>query len=120
MSRADVVSTPSAAMTRLAVQKGLLREKAFTFPNWVDMQHAHPDSTDNSYRAQLAIGHGVLVVLYSGNLGLKQGLEIIADAAKLLTWRADIMFVICGAGPAKILARKGPRLTERQISRSAT
>ncbi|MBC8730468.1 glycosyltransferase WbuB [Paraburkholderia sp. UCT2] len=101
MSRADVVSTPSAAMTRLAVQKGVSSEKAFTFPNWVDTQHAHPNSSDNPYRAQLTIGHGALVVLYSGNLGLKQGLEIIVDAAKLLTWRADIMFLICGAGPAK-------------------
>ncbi|BCQ29877.1 WcaI family glycosyltransferase (plasmid) [Caballeronia sp. NK8] len=101
MSRADVVSTPSAAMTRLAVQKGVPCEKAFTFPNWVDMQHAHPDSQLSSYRAQLAIDYGVRVVLYSGNLGLKQGLEIIAEAAALLTWRRDIMFVICGAGPAK-------------------
>jgi colanic acid biosynthesis glycosyl transferase WcaI len=103
MSRADVVSTPSAAMTRLAVQKGVPREKAFTFPNWVDMQHAHSNSADSSYRSQLAIGHGVRVALYSGNLGLKQGLEIIADAAELLSWRKDIMFVICGAGPAKAL-----------------
>jgi colanic acid biosynthesis glycosyl transferase WcaI len=101
MSRADVVSTPSAAMTRLAVQKGVLCENAFTFPNWVDMQHAQSDSADNSYRAQLALGRGVQVVLYSGNLGLKQGLEVIADAAKLLAWREDIMFVICGAGPAR-------------------
>jgi colanic acid biosynthesis glycosyl transferase WcaI len=101
MSRADVVSTPSAAMTRLAVQKGVASGKTFTFPNWVDIQHAHPNSADNSYRAQLTIGHGVLVVLYSGNLGLKQGLEIITDAAKSLMWRTDIMFVICGAGPAK-------------------
>jgi colanic acid biosynthesis glycosyl transferase WcaI len=103
MSRADVVSTPSAAMTRLAVQKGVPCEKAFTFPNWVDMQHAHSNSADSSYRSQLAIGDGVQVVLYSGNLGQKQGLEIIADAAVLLTWRKDIMFVICGAGPAKAL-----------------
>jgi len=101
MSHADVVSTPSAAMTRLTAQKGVSPEKAFTFPNWVDMQHAHSNSPDNSFRAQLAIDREMLVVLYSGNLGLKQGLEIIADVARLLRWRTDIMFVICGAGPAK-------------------
>ncbi|WP_250517583.1 glycosyltransferase WbuB [Caballeronia sp. INDeC2] len=112
MSRADVVSTPCAAMTRLAVQKGVPCEKAFTFPNWVDMQHAHSNSEDNSYRVQLAIGCGVQVVLYSGNLGLKQGLEIIADAAEILQWRQDIVFVICGAGPAKaFLLEKARDLT---------
>ncbi|MGF6879564.1 glycosyltransferase WbuB [Paraburkholderia sp. MM5477-R1] len=103
MSRADVVSTPSAAMTRLAAQKGVLRERTFTFPNWVDLQHVHTSSADSSYRSQLEIGDGVQVALYSGNLGLKQGLEIIADAAQILSWRKDIVFVICGAGPAKAL-----------------
>ncbi|GJH13514.1 glycosyltransferase WbuB [Caballeronia novacaledonica] len=103
MSRADVVSAPSVAMTRLAVQKGVPREKTYTFTNWVEIQHAHSNSADSAYRAQLAIGRGVHVVLYSGNLGLKQGLEIIADVAKLLMWRTDILFVICGAGPAKSL-----------------
>jgi colanic acid biosynthesis glycosyl transferase WcaI len=41
------------------------------------------------------------VVLYSGNMGAKQGIETLADAAALLAARADVTFVFCGSGAAK-------------------
>ena len=41
------------------------------------------------------------MVLYSGNMGAKQGIETLADAAALLAARTDLMFVFCGSGAAK-------------------
>ena len=50
------------------------------------------------------------VVLYSGAIGEKQGLEAILQAAKTLKHRNAIQFVICGTGPykenLKILAKE--------------
>lgn len=39
------------------------------------------------------------MALYSGNIANKQGLEVVIDAARVLSGRKDIVFVICGEGP---------------------
>ncbi len=41
------------------------------------------------------------MILYSGNIGAKQGFDILIDAARRLSRRADIKFLIAGEGPAK-------------------
>jgi colanic acid biosynthesis glycosyl transferase WcaI len=41
------------------------------------------------------------VALYHGNMGSKQGLELLLDAACLLKSRPEIQFVLCGEGPKK-------------------
>jgi colanic acid biosynthesis glycosyl transferase WcaI len=50
---------------------------------------------------------GRQVVLYSGNISHKQGLDQVIEAARRLQSRADIHFVVCGEGPQK------PALMER-------
>ncbi|MBV8259918.1 MAG: glycosyltransferase, partial [Paraburkholderia sp.] len=52
------------------------------------------------------------VVLYSGNMGAKQGIEILADVPMALAARPDISFVFCGDGAAKreLIARCEPLL----------
>ncbi|MGZ8224236.1 MAG: glycosyltransferase, partial [Methylobacter sp.] len=41
------------------------------------------------------------VVLYAGNMGNKQGLEIVVQAAERLKSEADLLFIIVGTGSAK-------------------
>jgi colanic acid biosynthesis glycosyl transferase WcaI len=41
------------------------------------------------------------VVLYSGNMAEKQGLDIVVEAARLLRERHHITFILCGEGPAR-------------------
>ena len=41
------------------------------------------------------------VALYHGNMGRKQGLELLLETARLLASRPEILFVLCGEGPAK-------------------
>ena len=51
---------------------------------------------------------GEVVALYSGNMGEKQGLEVLADVARLLAQEASqVVFVFCGsgAGRADLVAR---------------
>ncbi len=42
-----------------------------------------------------------VLVLYSGNLGRKQGLETIVDAARLLQANKDIHFIVSGDGAGR-------------------
>jgi colanic acid biosynthesis glycosyl transferase WcaI len=46
----------------------------------------------------LGIADDAVVALYSGNMGAKQGLEVLADIARLLKDKPTIQLVYCGAG----------------------
>jgi colanic acid biosynthesis glycosyl transferase WcaI len=94
----DRVSTISAAMDQRLADKGVPAPKRFVFPNWVDTESMRPHALPSSYRAELGIPHDTRVVLYSGNLGRKQGVDVLLDAARLLESDAGLAFVICGDG----------------------
>ena len=49
----------------------------------------------------LGLAPDAVVVLYSGNMGAKQGLELLPQLARLLALRPDIQFVFCGNGAGK-------------------
>lgn len=98
MNRFDRVSTISGRMMDRAKAKGVPDEKRVFCPNWVDISAITPLIGPSPYRAELGIGAEATVALYSGNMGNKQGLEILADAARLLVERPDIQFVFCGGG----------------------
>lgn len=101
MKRFDVVSSISGRMVERLVSKGVQPEKTHLFPNWVDVNVIRPLSEVSGYRAQLNIPLDAKVVLYSGTLGAKHGLNVLPEAARLLNHRDDIYFVICGEGVMK-------------------
>lgn len=97
--RFDRVSSISTQMVNRLISKGVPKEKTALFPNWVDTHSIYPLPTrDNPYRSTLGIADDQIVVLYSGNMGAKQGLGIIVDAAKQLKEHRKIVFVLCGNG----------------------
>ena len=96
----NIVSTISDAMQAKLLQKGINRRRVFQFRNWTDTENIYPLEKHNSLRKELGV-HGKYVVLYSGNLAFKQGLEIIPQVIKELSHRRDIVFLICGDGPMR-------------------
>jgi colanic acid biosynthesis glycosyl transferase WcaI len=111
MRRFDRVSTISDRMFNRLSSKGVAQEKCVLFPNWVDAKDIFPMERASSYRTVLGIGDDICVALYSGNLGEKQGLEILLEAARSLQSEAGLLFVICGEGPARErLAKMGEDL----------
>jgi colanic acid biosynthesis glycosyl transferase WcaI len=50
-------------------------------------------------RQELRISEQAIVALYSGNMGLKQGLNLLIEASRRLVHRPDVVFVLCGDGP---------------------
>ncbi|MBW8466732.1 MAG: glycosyltransferase WbuB [Thiobacillus sp.] len=101
MRRFDRVSTISGRMVGRALAKGAAPERVVHFPNWVDISGITPLATPSAYRAELGLAPSAVVALYSGNMGNKQGLEILADVARLLQDDPSIQFVFGGNGSGR-------------------
>jgi colanic acid biosynthesis glycosyl transferase WcaI len=107
LRRFDSVSTISRRMLALARAKGVAGDKALLFPNWVSLSAftgqgglcRSPENARGGYRAELSIPEDAVVALYAGNMGTKQGLEILPEVAALLAQaRKDVFFIFCGQG----------------------
>jgi colanic acid biosynthesis glycosyl transferase WcaI len=81
MRRFDVVSTISYSMMEKAKQKGVSAEKVMFFPNWADTDFVTPKVDGSVIRADWGFTEADKVVLYAGNMGAKQGLEMVLEAA---------------------------------------
>ncbi|PHX94622.1 MAG: glycosyltransferase WbuB [Acidimicrobium sp.] len=66
-------------------------------PNFVDTKAIVPMSRLTNYRRELGIDES-LVVMYAGNVGFSQSLELVLEAARVLP---EVMFVINGEGAAR-------------------
>jgi colanic acid biosynthesis glycosyl transferase WcaI len=97
MRRFDRVTTISERMRARLRAKGVPSARAQLFPNWVDLERIRP-LPQRSRSARFAADD--VVVLYSGNMGKKQGLETLLDAARLIETAGErrIRVVLCGDG----------------------
>jgi colanic acid biosynthesis glycosyl transferase WcaI len=71
--------------------------KVRVIPNFVDTEAIRPAERTTPYRRELGI-RDETVVLYAGNVGLSQSLDIVVDVARRLAHREDVIFVINGGG----------------------
>ena len=101
MRRFDRVSTISQHMIKRLASKGVKVERTRFFPNWVKLDRIFPLPHTTSLRAK-HFPHDQIIVLYSGNFGKKQGLEILIEAARILGEQQNdgIHFLLCGDGVA--------------------
>lgn len=98
LARADLVTTIGPQMKRRILAKGVPTHKAAELRNWANHRGIVLSSNGDSLRQQWRL-EDRFVALYSGNIGRKQGLDIVIEAARQLAGREDIVFVICGDGP---------------------
>ncbi|HEY9447160.1 MAG TPA: glycosyltransferase WbuB [Burkholderiales bacterium] len=101
MGAFDRVSTISEKMMERLAAKGVGEARSVLFPNWVDCTEIHPLTGPSRMRADLGIPPSVCVALYSGNMGEKQGLELLVAAADELQRERNLLFVLCGDGAAR-------------------
>jgi putative colanic acid biosynthesis glycosyltransferase WcaI len=73
------------------------RDDVRVIPNFVDTGVIHPQDRMTALRTELGIGSET-VVLYAGNVGFSQSLEMVVDAAKSLP---SLTFLINGDGVAR-------------------
>lgn len=77
-------STISHGMLKRLPEKGVDASQTVFFPNWVNPEEIYPKANPSPLREQLGISPDQIVLLYSGNLGMKQGLEILPRLARRL------------------------------------
>lgn len=99
LPRFDQVITISHKMAEKILAKGVSANRLRVVRNWVDLDQIKPRKRDDAYRAELGLTPDDFVVLYSGNLGAKQGVRLLIEAARCLADRSNIVFVVAGEGP---------------------
>lgn len=102
LKRATKVSTITEAMRTRLHNKGVQEENTLLFPNWSDINFITPLSLEgNSYRKELRVSSDQVIFMYAGNIGEKQGLDIILEVAEQFKEDSRARFVIAGEGAAK-------------------
>lgn len=102
LMRFDRVSAISDRMVERLKQKKVVESRRVLFQNWVELDHIRPLRATSPLRAEWGMKDNEVVILYSGNLGEKQGLEIIIEAARKLQNQTEFVFLLCGDGAARL------------------
>jgi colanic acid biosynthesis glycosyl transferase WcaI len=110
--RAALVSTLTEAMRQRIISKGIASEKVVRFPDWAD-----PSLFDvpagraggQRFREEFGLGDRFLVV-HAGNMGVKQGLDVVLEAAARSRDRTDVMYLLVGDGAMRPVLRARARV----------
>lgn len=94
----DRVSTVSEKMMQRLPEKGVAAQRTVLFPNWVDTETIAPFEGPSRLRQQLGLGPERVVLMYAGNMGMKQGLEVLPLLAREFARNRRLHFVFCGDG----------------------
>lgn len=103
----DNVSTISRSMMNKAIEKGVAADNVIFFPNWSEIARFRhvADADVDALRNQLGLPDNKKIILYSGNIGEKQGLENVIEAADRLR-DEPLIFAIVGQGGGKARLEK--------------
>ncbi len=95
-SRAELITVISQGFWDNLAAKGVPTNKLRLLPNWVEISRFNAASNP-AVRAALGAQNGETLVLHAGNMGAKQGLEIVVDAAAELA-NDSIVVALVGDG----------------------
>jgi colanic acid biosynthesis glycosyl transferase WcaI len=102
--RADAVTVLSddlAANVTAKLPRGDDPGKVRVIPNFVDTSFITVGARENDYRHEYGLD-GRTVVMYAGNVGFSQSLDLLLHAAhELAEERPDVVFVVNGGGSAR-------------------
>ncbi|VVM07969.1 WcaI family glycosyltransferase [Methylacidimicrobium tartarophylax] len=102
------VATLTGGMRRRILEKGFAPERVLLLPDWADPSlFAIPlESGRSTFREERGWQDRFLVV-HSGNMGVKQGLEVVLEAARATAAHPEVLYLLVGDGAAR------PALEER-------
>jgi putative colanic acid biosynthesis glycosyltransferase WcaI len=95
-----VATVTHAFIEHFISARGVPRERMSFLPNGVDLEQLRPLPYDEDYAKKMGVA-GKKVLTYAGTHADYQGLDVILDAAKQLTHRSDIAFLMVGKGPER-------------------
>ena len=92
------ISGISQGMLDSLEKRGISSKKLICFPNGIRVR---PYGRGNRFRKLYGFGEHDFVFVYSGNIGVKQGLIRLVEAARHIQ-NQSVRLVICGEGPDRI------------------
>jgi colanic acid biosynthesis glycosyl transferase WcaI len=98
--RSDAVTVLSEDLRENVAAKTRSPEVVRVIPNFVDTATIIPGPKENTYRSEFGLD-GKRVVMYAGNVGLSQSLDLVVDAAAALAYEEDLVFVVNGGGAGR-------------------
>jgi colanic acid biosynthesis glycosyl transferase WcaI len=102
LRRFSSVITISEQMRKRLIAKGVAADRIGLVRNWVDLTKIKPLAGENAFRAEFGLSRKDFIVLYAGNIGAKQSLDVVVEAARQLAGTPRVHFVIAGDGPEKM------------------
>jgi colanic acid biosynthesis glycosyl transferase WcaI len=110
------VSGISQGMLKSFRDKGVPESRLIYFPNAVALENGGPPPERGQFRQEHGFAPDEFLAVYSGNLGAKQGVEVLLETASLLR-DPRIRIVICGDGAQReSLAQRARELQLPNIS----
>ena len=91
------VSGITQGMLKTFRAKGVPEAKLVYFPNAIDLKNAEPRPARGEFRQGHGFAPDEFIAVYAGNLGVKQGLDVLLQTAPLLRDQR-IRLLICGDG----------------------
>ncbi len=94
------ISTIARSFNNTLIDRGVPSKKLYFTPNFVDVDFIMPSESESEFSSTHGLNNK-FVVLYAGNVGLTQGLEILIEVANAFTDNDRIQFVVVGDGAAR-------------------
>ncbi|MDD2677273.1 MAG: glycosyltransferase family 4 protein, partial [Methylacidiphilaceae bacterium] len=102
------VATLTGGMRRRILEKGFSPERVLLLPDWADPNlFAIPLETGTGAFREERGWRDRFLVVHSGNMGIKQGLEVVLEAARETVAHPEVLYLLVGDGAAR------PALEER-------
>jgi colanic acid biosynthesis glycosyl transferase WcaI len=108
---AAAVSTLTSAIQEKIIAKGIDRERVLLLPDWAEpsLFQVPVIGGGAAFRRQFGLENKFLVV-HAGNMGVKQGLEVVLGAAESSRGSSDIVYVLVGDGATRSALERSAKL----------
>lgn len=110
--KAARVSGITRGMLEKFRRKGVAEEKLIYFPNAIALEGQGALLPRGTFRQRHHLPANAFLAVYAGNLGVKQGLDVLVEAAALVA-NPRIHILICGDGAQRDVL--GARIREREL-----
>ena len=94
-----IVAAPG--FKRRLVNKGVPANKISFVSNYADESIYYPQNKDKGLQQKFGIKENDIVIMYAGNIGLAQRIDVLIDSMKLIKHRPEIRLFIIGDGQNK-------------------
>lgn len=105
LQAATCVRILSPSFRQTYMSRRVPASKMVLIHDWVDTDLITPLPWDNTFAREQGLADS-FVVMYAGNVGLSQGLDVVLDVAARMVDHSDIRFVIVGDGAEKERLRR--------------